>query len=491
MNTRLSHRVPLVFAAILLACCLTASRSMAQSNRPNILLLFSDDQRADTIAAWGNTHIRTPNIDHLVDRGFSFQRNYCFGSWHGAVCVPSRAMLHTGRHLFAVDSQMTGAVTLGQLLRRNGYTTFGTGKWHNGHESFIRSFEFGRAIMFGGMSNHIKVPLNDLSADGKVVNKRTGDKFSSELFADAAIEFLQSRDGNKPFFCYVAFTDPHDPRQAPLPYRQRYYQNLPPLPANFLPQHPFDTGQMTVRDENLAAWPRDPDVIRQLLAEYYGQITYLDDQIGRILSTLHNTPGGDNTIIIYASDHGLAMGSHGLLGKQSIYEHSMRCPLIFIAPGIPAGRSSHALTYLYDIYPTLCDMLGITPPDGLAGKSLRPIWNGETPGVRDTLFLAYGKLMRSVRDDRWKLIRWPQINHVQLFDLQDDPNEMINLAGNPRYAARVARMTGLMGRWQERVGDDQPLTVEDPKPMAIDLTGHPRKPDKWQPQWIVEKYFSN
>ncbi len=478
------------FARFILAlAALFAVPLIARAQRPNILFLFADDQRPDTIAAWGNPDIRTPSIDRLVESGMSFRRNYCFGSWHGAVCVPSRAMLHSGRDMFNVDAQISGRVTLGELLRRNGYTTFGTGKWHNGRPSFIRSFESGRNILFGGMSDHMKVPLHDLASDGKVVHERVGEKHSSELFADAAIEFLRDHDGTKPFFCYVSFTAPHDPRQPPPDYARRYYDDPPPLPANFLPQHPFNNGQLVLRDEVLAAWPRTAEVIQDQLAEYYGLISHMDAQIGRILEALRGVPGGENTIIIYAADHGLAMGSHGLLGKQSLYEHSMRCPLVIIGPGVPAGESTDAFTYLFDLYPTLCDMVGIEPPDDLRGVSLRPIWTGEAPAVRDSVFLAYGDIMRAVRDDRWKLIRYPLRNHVQLFDLQEDPGEMVNLAKNPDHAARIVRMTGLMGRWQERVGDDQPLTVDDPQPLEIDLTGHERKPDQWQPDWIVEKYF--
>ena len=179
------------------------------------------------------------------------------------------------------------------------------------------------------------------------------------MFADAATEFLQNHDGKKPFFAYVAFTAPHDPRQPPPSYRERYYRNLPPAPANFLPQLPFDNGMMRGgRDENLAAWPRTEAVIRDQLAEYYGLITHMDEQIGRILAALEKSGQADNTIIIFAADNGLALGSHGLLGKQSVFEHSMRTPLIIAGPGIPRGKSTRAFTYLLDLFPTLCDVTG-------------------------------------------------------------------------------------------------------------------------------------
>jgi arylsulfatase A-like enzyme len=299
-----------------LACM---SSVVAGATRPNILFLFADDQRADTIAALGNPHIKTPNIDTLVTSGFTFRTNYCFGGNSGAVCVPSRAMLMSGKTWFHVDTAtLKGARLMPEVLGENGYVTFGTGKWHNGQDSWLRAFQQGRNIFFGGMSDHLQVPVRDLGPDGKLTPVRTGEKFSSELFADAAIEFLRRQDGKKPFFAYVAFTAPHDPRMPPVPFREMYYRDRPPLPANFLPQHPFDNGMLVLRDENLAPWPRTEAVIRDQLAEYYGLITHMDGQIGRILAALKETGLADNTIIIYAADQGLAVGSHGLLGKQSI-----------------------------------------------------------------------------------------------------------------------------------------------------------------------------
>ncbi len=461
------------------------------ANRPNILFLFADDQRADTIAALGNPHIKTPNIDRLVTAGFAFRSNYCFGGNSGAVCVPSRAMLMSGKTWFHVDTKtLEGAKLLPELLAENGYVTFGTGKWHNGESSWLRAFQRGKNIFFGGMSDHTKVPVRDLGPDGKLTEVRTSEKFSSELFADTAIEFLQNHDGKKPFFAYVAFTVPHDPRMPPMAFREMYYRNPPPLPANFLPQHPFDNGMMQGgRDENLAPWPRTEAIIRDQLAEYYGAITHLDGQIGRILEALKQTGRADNTIVIYAADQGLALGSHGLLGKQSVYEHSMRCPLIFVGPGIPQGKSTQAFSYLLDVFPTLCDVIGIQRPADLEGESLRPVWEGKKDRVRDSVFLPFMSFQRAVRDERWKLICYPKISHIQLFDLQTDPYEKTNLIDQAEYAQHVQRLRKLMGEWQAKVGDTLELPTENKPPEFVDLTGRKRVPDQWQPDWIVKKYF--
>lgn len=478
---------PLLFLLVALSCPAAAPGT----SRPNILFLFADDQRADTIAAHGNPHIRTPNIDKLVRSGFSFRGNYCFGGNSGAVCVPSRAMLMSGKTWFHVDTaSLKNTRLLPEVLGEQGYETFATGKWHNGQDSWLRAFQHGRSIMFGGMADHSKVPIRDLGPDGKLTPERTGEAFSSVLFADEAIQFLKGRSSGKPFFAYVAFTAPHDPRMPPPEFREAYYRQPPPLPRNFRPQLSYDNGMMNGgRDENLAPWPRTEGVIRDQLAEYYGMITHLDGQVGRIIAALRETGQFENTLIIYAADNGLAIGSHGLLGKQSVYEHSMKVPLIISGPGVPKGRSTHAFTYLLDLFPTLCDTLGIPTPAGLEGHSLRPIWEGQQARVRETVFLPFLDVQRSVRDERWKLICYPVIHHMELFDLKHDPNEITNLIDRPSAAPTIQRLLTTMREWQARVGDTVPLPTGDTPTLAPNLAGKARVPDQWQPDWIVKKYF--
>lgn len=480
----------LVGTAIGLTARVSQSGPARSPRRPNILFLFADDMRADTIGAHGNPHIRTPTLDDLARRGFSFRNAYVFGGDSGAVCVASRAMLMSGRTLFHVETTtLANAPLLPEVLGRAGYTTFGTGKWHNGEASWLRAFQQGRTVMFGGMSDHTRVPVKDLGPDGRLTPARVETTFSSELFANSAIAFLQAHKGPAPFFAYVAFTAPHDPRQPPPDIRQSYYDRLPPLPPNFLPQLPFDNGAMKGgRDENLGAWPRTERMVRDQLAEYYGMVTHMDGQIRRILDALDASGHAGDTVVVFAADNGLAIGSHGLLGKQSVFEHSTRVPMMMVGPGVPAGGSSEALAYVHDLFPTIAELTATQAPD-VDGLSLAPVFQGRVNRTRDSLFTVYTKTQRAVRDERWKLIAYPELGYLQLFDLRDDPFEMANLIDQPAHAAQLTRLHALMRRWQSQLGDTVPVPTTSRQPPAIDLTGLPRTTDQWQPEWVVRKYF--
>ncbi len=461
-----ASRLTLTFAFMLLG----TSRAGIPPARLNILFLFSDDQRFDTIAALGNRHIQTPHLDRLTREGLTFTRAYIMGGTQGAVCMPSRAMLMSGRTLFRVKDNLAGQTTWPERFSEAGYATFMTGKWHNGAESLLRSFAAGRAIFLGGMGDPYKLPLKDISPDRQLVHPRLSGEHSVKLFGDAAVEFLRRQKGDRPFLCYVAFNCPHDPRVAPTNYQARYTSSPPPLPTNFLPEHPFNNGEMTVRDEQLAPWPRTPAIVRQNLADYYANIAFLDDQIGRILDALQTSGQYERTIIVFSSDNGLAIGSHGLFGKQNVYEHATHEPLIFAGPGIPRGQRSDAFCYLLDIFPTLGELAGVAAPEGSEGRSLAPVIAGRSDHLRDTIFTAYRGLQRAIRDDRWKLIVYTQINKTQLFDLAANPDERTDLAADPQYASQVQWLTAALQTQQKELGDRQPLTTDHPQPLAFDFS---------------------
>jgi arylsulfatase A-like enzyme len=451
------------------------------SDCPNILLLFTDDQRFDTIHALGNAQIHTPNLDALVERGTAFTNAYIMGGSCPAVCMPSRAMLMTGRTLYHLERQGQGIpdrhVLLGEALAKAGYGTFGTGKWHNGPPAYARSFSDGAEIFFGGMDDHWNVPACNFDPSGAydvlvpVIRDPYGGndvayrhcdhlspgKHSSQLFADAAIECLESYNGPDPFFMYVSFMAPHDPRTMPAQYLEMYEDTEISLP-NFMPQHPFDNGELWIRDEKLAAWPRTEQEIRRHNIEYYAMISHLDAQIGRILDTLKEKGLEENTIVVLAGDNGLAIGRHGLMGKQNLYDHSLHVPLILAGPGVPCGAQREGYCYLIDIYPTLCDLLGLPTPDTVEGKSLMPTMQDCSIAIRDHLLFAYRNVQRAVQGPRYKLIEYVVEGQrtTQLFDLLADPWELDNLAGDPEHDEQLAPLRRELERWQHELGDTQP-----------------------------------
>ena len=427
-----------------------------EARKPNVLFIFTDDQRGDTIRALGNSVIETPNLDLLVQSGTSFTNAYCMGGWSAAVCLPSRYMALRGNGWFKARHQPANAPNFPTTMKEAGYVTYHLGKYGNTDQRTHKSFDF----------NYYLEP-GDLEELGKAEPGRQ--------LADRAKNFLHfwktrlSRSGSKPFFMYLSGPAPHDPRLAPDSYMNRYEISEIPLPPNYLPYHPFDNGELLIRDERLANWPRTEYEVRRHLRDYYGMITHLDEQLGRIVNYLKEIGEYDNTIIVFASDQGLAIGSHGLMGKQNLYEHSMNPALVFSGPGIPSGKKVDGFAYLFDIFPTVCDLAGAPIPTGLEGRSQAAVIRRETESVRDTVFLAYKDLQRAVRRGRWKLIQYPKINRTQLFDLESDPHETTDLAGEARHSGLIAELKELMLQEQRSFGDRAPLTSPDPPSGDIDL----------------------
>lgn len=429
--------------------------------RPNIVLIFADDQRADTIAALGNPAIRTPNLDRLVQRGLSFDRAYMQGGMHGATCMPSRAMLLSGQNLFHIDEKLQQSTTWPEAFQQSGYEVFASGKWHNGEESLGRIFPDAKSMFTGGMTNPLKAKLRDV-VDGKVQPAELSPKHACEAFTDEVISFIR-REHSSPFLAYLPFDGPHDPHIVPGDFPVQYSPEEIPVPPNFLAQHAWNNGEMTVRDEQLLPWPRTEHDVRVMLAEYYRYISYLDVQIGRVLDAVESSPESKNTIIIFTADSGVARGSHGLIGKQNLYEHSVRVPLVMAGPGIVQNRRTNAMCYLFDLFPTLGARCGVKSPNSSDGIDLnRVLANPDLP-ARTSLMFAYRDVQRAVTDGEWKLIRYPKIDRTQLFQLTTDPAEKDNLAGREDTREVESRLFGLLQSEMEATGDGAKLTVEKPE----------------------------
>jgi len=445
--------------------------------RPNFLFLFSDDQTFRALGQLGELEVKTPNLDRLAKRGMLFTHCFNQGGWSGAVCIPSRMMLNTGRTAWQCHGTnwtdvTPGAALWGETLGRAGYDTFMAGKWHIPDAALKRSFKtlgpltggFLPSTTNGGPAYHRPAPGNPwtpddpqwkghwLDVDGRTVH-------SSLRIAEAAIDYLRTNATHSanPFFMYVAFNAPHDPRQAPREFLDLYPPKKPKIPPNFLPKHPFliEAG-FDGRDEILAPYPRTPEVIRVHLQEYYAIITHLDAQIGRILDALEASGKAANTVIIFTSDQGLAVGQHGLMGKQNLYDHSLRMPFIIAGPGIPKGKRNDALFNMQSLFATTCEMAGVPVPDTVQFPSIVPLITGAQKQLHDALYAAFLDRQRAVRTARWKLIRTPKVGEVQLFEVKGDPWELRNLANAPKHAVTLAMLDRKLRELMREMKDPLP-----------------------------------
>jgi arylsulfatase A-like enzyme len=450
--------------------------SQAQTRPRNVLILYSDDHSHHALGAVGNREVLTPNLDRLAAEGMLFTQAHVMGGHQGAVCVPSRAMLLTGRYVNRLPKDgstiPSNLISLPEWLRARDYTTYHTGKWHSDKASHHRMFSTAGDVFFGGMhfprdggQEHPTVYAFDPDGEWPETLRRRADTFSSALYADNAIRFLSTPLAReRPFLCYVAFTSPHDPRTPPARWAARYDPARISLPGNFLPQHPFDNGDLNVRDEQLFPRPLHPDTVRKDIAAYYAMISEMDEQVGRILEALRANGLDRNTLVVFAGDNGLAMGRHGLLGKQNLYEHSIRVPMVMAGPGIPRGTRYDGFIYLSDITPTLLDLLGMPRPESFEALSHASVLTHPERRLRDRIYNVYGSWSRSIKtSDGMKLILYnvDGEKREQLFDLSSDPLEMRDLSIDPAYAGRKARLRDLLRQEMRDKHDDLDIDAAD------------------------------
>ncbi len=482
-------RSSLCFAAALVSTILIGPATGAEQ-RPNFLFILTDDQSPETLRAYGNKVCQTPNIDRLAAEGMVFHDAHHMGSWSGAVCTPSRTMIMTGRTVWRIPGakgrgpqddkdfrQQVAQQSLPAVFNRAGYDTFRTNKIGN---------SFNEA--------------NVLFTVSKVATKRDGSaQEGSQWHGDQVMEYLEQRasTGDKdPFLIEFGFSHPHDPRHATPDLAAKYgavnqdiptvpNPKAPPLPINYLPAHPFHHGHPGLRDEEQVQGvmtKRDEATIRNELGREYACIDNIDVQVGRVLKQLATMGELDNTFIIYTSDHGIAVGRHGLTGKQNLYEHTWRVPFIVRGPGIAKGSNVSGYVYLLDVLPTFCDLAGIDIPKEVEGKSFRPVLEGKADRVRDVMYGVYcggtKPGMRAVKSDGWKLIKYDvldgTVRQTQLFNLKDNPHEFliehhdakltallknepaahqVNLADLPEFAEKRRNLEALLKSEMRRLGD--------------------------------------
>jgi arylsulfatase A-like enzyme len=436
------------------------------------LAAFGAEKPNEGIGAFGLTEVKTPNLDRLVHRGVTFRQCYNMGAWNGAVCVASRAMLNSGCFVNRAQEGVNTYPRWSELMRVAGYTTYMTGKWHVPGQP---RFDVVKDVR-PGMPNQTKEGYNrpkdaeDYKNGWKPWETKydgfwKGGTHWTQVVADNTLEFFeQAEKDDKPFFMYLAFNAPHDPRQAPKEYVDMYPLDSIKMPVNFLPEYPYADAicGKGLRDEKLMPYPRTEYAVKVNRQEYYASITYMDYHIGRMLDALEASGKADNTVIIFTADHGLAVGHHGLVGKQNMYEHSMRPPFIIVGPGIKGNRSIDAPIYLQDAMATALDLAGAEKPEHVEFNSVLPLLSGKKKVQYERIYGKYINNQRMIRKDDWKLIFYPFAEKkMRLFNLKKDPMEMNDLVDNPEYAPLVKDLKKEFLELQREMGDD--LDLDNPR----------------------------
>ncbi len=470
-------------AALLLVGPLVSSVDAA--DRPNILFIFADDLCFQNVHALGCDGIETPNLDRLVSQGLNFSHAYNPGSWSGAVCVASRTMLNTGRFLWQAEAiyntsekERQAGRFWSEHMRKAGYDTYFTGKWHvkaNAEKAFDHVTNV-RPGMPNQTPQGYNRPIEGQKDEWSPWDKKFdgfwkgGTHWSEVLANDAEQYFNQARQRDEPFFMYLAFNAPHDPRQSPKEFVDKYPVSKMSLPENYLSEYPYKESigcGEKLRDERLAPFPRTPYAVRVNRQEYYALITHMDVQIGRLLDALEKSGKADNTYIFFTADHGLGVGQHGLLGKQNMYDHSVRVPFVVKGPGIPAGKTNDTPIYLQDVMPTTLELAGVSRPDHVQFKSLMPLMRGDDAQPYDAIYGAYLGLQRMVTMDGYKLILYPEIGRARLYHVASDPHEMHDLADAPQHEKTVKGLFQRLLQLQQDMADELDLKEAFPELASL------------------------
>jgi len=460
-----------IFASLLTCFLSTGLISAAESARPNIVFIFADDQCFQTIQSLGYEAVETPNLDRLARRGTTFTHAYNMGSWSGAVCIASRTMLNSGRSVWNAqriwndsEQERQQGRWWSEYMKSAGYRTYMTGKWHCKADA-EKAFDVVKDIR-PGMPKDTPEGYNRPLAPGQDTWSPSDPKFGgfwdggthwSEVVANHATDFMSEvKERDEPFFMYLAFNAPHDPRQSPAEYVDKYPAASIELPINFQAEYPFADAMgcgKGLRDERLAPFPRTPYAIQVNRQEYFAIITHMDTMIGRILDELEATGKSDNTWIFFTADHGLACGQHGLMGKQNMYDHSVRVPFIVVGPGVEANARNSESIYLQDVMPTTLELAGVPQPEHVEFHSLLPLLAGEESPYQD-VYGSYLSLQRSVRTDQHKLIVYPKAKALRLYDIEKDPWETTDLIDQPEMKPIAQQLFAKLQALQKTFDDD-------------------------------------
>ena len=490
-------RISILLLLFLVGLSCQAKGVKEKQQKPNILFIFADDQTYNTLGSLEGCPVKTPNLDRLAEQGVRFSHTFNMGSFTPAVCVASRCMLNTGSFVWRAAAFSSKGNNLNdpnapknmpvytvpkqksegywpQWMKQAGYETYMSGKWHVDVKA-ANVFDH-TAHVRGGMPRQTKAGYNrplspeDYDSGWKPWDKANGGfweggKHWSEVLGDDGVAFLeQAKDSDYPFFMYLAFNAPHDPRQSPKRFVDMYPLDEVDVPENFLPEYPYNEyagAGRTLRDEKLAPFPRTEYSVKVNRQEYYAIITHMDEQIGRILDALEASGKADNTYIFFTADHGLAVGEHGFMGKQNMYDCSMRVPMLMVGPGLEKGKVIDEPVYLQDIMATALDLAGVEKPEQVDFNTLLPLATGKAKkSVYNAIYGAYFGSQRMIRTDKYKMIIYPTANKVRLYDMINDPLEMNDLAeGETRPDKLMKKLFKEFQLLQEQMND--PVDVSE------------------------------
>jgi len=432
-----------------------AETAGSKGRRPNILLILPDQMRGQALGCMGDADVRTPHLDRLASEGVLFRNTFA----NTPVCCPARAILLTGQYphkngMVANDLRLReSATTLAEILAAEGYRTGFIGKWHldGGPRlpGFVPPGPRRQGFQFWAASecSHTHfAPVYFRDTPEPIADKR----FEAEVWTDRAIEFLRQAPG-QPFFLEVAMGPPHDPYGAPQTYMKRH-----------------DPAKVSVRPN----WVEGTaGAGRKEIAAYDAAIEAVDDQIGRLLQALRELKLEDDTIVLFTSDHGDMLGSHGQRLKRKPWEESIRVPGILRYPSrIKGARQVDALFSHVDVAPTLLALCGLPVPPAMQGSDLSPVALGQADrGPDSAFFQIFVPFAGDGTPHPWRGVRTAHAMYARtrsgpwvLYDLNKDPYEQTNLAADPAHAALRAQMETKLTDWMTRIGDSWDLNSMEP-----------------------------
>ncbi|WDI42959.1 sulfatase family protein [Bremerella sp. P1] len=434
-----------VFVAVF--SLLTCWQDASAADRPNLIFLLTDDQRWDALGCMGNPVIKTPNIDRLAEEGVVFENAFATT----AICATSRASFITGQYarrhgivdFRAVLTPEAFSQTFPALLRANGYQTAFIGKWGVGNQLPADQYDYWKG--FSGQGKYF--------VDGR--------PHMTKHLEDQTLEFLDTCSPEKPFCLQVSFKAAHC-QDGPgwqfqhAPKYAEYYEDDTIVPAETAnDEHYQKLPKQLQGGESRVRWHRRFDgdeMVQKNIKDYYRLLTGVDDFVGAMVAKLQEKKLADNTVILFTSDHGFFLGEHGLSGKWLMYEESIRIPMIVFDPRLPKnkrGQRREEMVLNIDVAPTLLDLAGIEPSSVMQGQSMKGLVEGNQSSGWRTEFLyehlfPHATIPQSegVREDRWKYVFYPKSEPKleQLFDLQQDPHEVNNLADDPKHTDKLKAM---------------------------------------------------